>query len=340
MKNLVLAILLLLIPVTGRAQMAGQPACATRTVAVSVTGRDGRPLLNLTPGNFHAKTHGKTLQIVSARMASPAGRTVLVLDESPSLWGQQGWRRLFAGALADDFLTHQGGGRQIAFVGFGSKINAEASFTMRPASLLRLLPPAVLPNVKSPPVHGQTALWDTLASALTLFGRVQPGDAVYVITDGRDDHSEKTSREVTEEYQRQGIRLFGFLSVEPSSWRLVLRSPEEPGPDGLAHMTRETGGGELLYPYGHGLAPGVQAPPEYAIEAWFHYWPHLQFPALRPVLNGLYGRMFDEYLLEIRLPKPSLKTVKWKLELAGIPGKTAHDLVLDYPRELAACTAN
>jgi hypothetical protein len=87
----------------------------------------------------------------------------------------------------------------------------------------------------------RTSLFDSLVYALDLFHASQPGDAIYLISDGGDNHSKHQEKDVERTLLARGIRLFSLIL----SNRYFMTKEEAGGGDDLEHLTEMTGGSTL-----------------------------------------------------------------------------------------------
>jgi len=90
--------------------------------------------------------------------------------------------------------------------------------------------------------HGQTSLVDALATGLAQMKRASnPRKALLVFSDGGDNHSRATEREVMRSLAETGVQIYAVDSAEPAIFRA--RSPEEfTGPDLLERLCDSAGG--------------------------------------------------------------------------------------------------
>ena len=59
--------------------------------------------------------------------------------------------------------------------------------------------------------QGHTALFDSISDGLSLFREKQFGNAIYLITDGRDNKSKLSAAKIREDLIAAGVRVFFFL---------------------------------------------------------------------------------------------------------------------------------
>ncbi len=90
--------------------------------------------------------------------------------------------------------------------------------------------------------HGPTALLDALAAGLAqMKGARNPRKALLVLSDGGDNHSRASEREVLRSLEETGVQIYAVDSAGPSVFRT--RSPEEfTEPDLLERLCDSAGG--------------------------------------------------------------------------------------------------
>ena len=90
--------------------------------------------------------------------------------------------------------------------------------------------------------HGQTSLLDALETGLAQMKRARnPRKAMLVFSDGGDNHSRASEREVIRSLEETGVQIYAIDSAEPALLRE--RSPEEfSGPDLLERLCDSAGG--------------------------------------------------------------------------------------------------
>jgi hypothetical protein len=159
---------------------------------------------------------------------------------------------------------------------------------------------------------------------VSVFGSPQPGDAVYLITDGGDNMSKIRPGQIEDSFLGKGVRLFAFLIV--SGLNFGLMPDEEQGLDVVKRLTESTGGNYMVL---FGVRPLVGQPNFRMSEEQ-----KLRFAYSAQVL---YAQMKEFSWLGVSLPSRVDKTRDWNLELNRASNKTHKDLRLRYPHKLIPC---
>jgi hypothetical protein len=177
----------------------------------------------------------------------------------------------------------------------------------------------------------RTALWDALWQATDQFTPPMPGDVIYALTDGGDNCSHHTEKQLEDKLLARGIRVFGFVPVVPLSSRA--RTPEEAsGPGAMRDIVLTTGGN--LIP----LCADQEDPLCGRLGHRFDDWTKdLRRSLLLSSANQLYQQMALYYDTRIQLPFALKKRTEWDLVIADDRGRKRKDVELLYPRRLPGC---
>ena len=296
--------------------VAQQDPCLTRTVPVNVMTSDGNLVWGLHASDFKAQLGRQPAEIVSVTADAGQHRAVIVLDASASMVDK--WGPSFAVAQSLPKWTPH---TAFALLTFSDQIRERVGFdkgndavTTKLADLEKFTP------------GGQTALLDALHQALALLTPLQLGDAIYVISDGEDNHSRLSASAVGNELRASRVRLFGFILKMVTSGR----TPQEPGGPGfLQQLTSESGGDSIVY--GRGRVPsarGVDLP----------FFPKDRGRGIVTFAVRAFGQEISEfYRLEIKLPAPLEKPRSWKLEVSAPKGTKGRPFIVIYPEQLMPC---
>jgi hypothetical protein len=208
-----LSLLIVCLPALLFAQSA--PGCKDRVVITGVLDARGVPVKNLAVTDFTAIYRGKPLTVVSSEYReNPHARVRVLLDVSASMRGESSsdkWK--IAHAVASDFVSSAPTGMGVSLWSFSSAVQEkfEASDGRQPIQDW-LASSAVRAGSE---VKGRTALLDAIVASIHELSPAQPGDAIYVITDGADNVSKTNSSQVERWLLDSGIRLFAFLLPDP-----------------------------------------------------------------------------------------------------------------------------
>jgi Ca-activated chloride channel family protein len=194
---------------------------------VSVLDHSERPVAGLRADQFRV-SEDKTSQRIRYFSHDDAPVAVaLVLDASASM----AVRFEDARCAAQAFIAGSNEQDQfnVILVSDRSRLPLETS---NPASEL----PDSLASVRP---DGQTALWDSVIVALRQLGRAPFGKkAVLLITDGGDNHSRTSERELKSVLEEAGVQIYAVVPFNPFATR-----PEETrGPLELEELASATGG--------------------------------------------------------------------------------------------------
>ena len=307
----------------GTALAAQTDSCVRRTIPVNLRTEKGQIVTGLATENFRAELHRKAVRIVSVTAVSGTPRVAVLIDKSGSMGATKGlWQANVA--VARDLVKALPVGSQVSISTFSDKTAKLVPFTDDRPHLQE-----VLENVQADMPHGRTALWDALAEvAASQFADPRPGDSVYLISDGHDSDSKKSTRDVRRAFAAARIRLFAFSIAEALSSNMI---PEGWSEKDLPDLVEAAGGTEVMLrrnPMGMGpdarsfpvLADKSGNPTE-AGRALLH-----QFPLI-----------FSYDAVVVELPEAIPKDQPLELKLQGL---TERNLILSYPHILAACDTN
>jgi len=282
-------------------------ACASRRVIVNVRDRQGRFVMGLQPGSFQATLRGKPISVlsVSRRVTSP--RVVLLLDHSGSVnRSNHEWEasRFVAGHVVASAST----ALRIALVIFSDRILDTVDFDHSSSDAMPKL--LNLGDGKGP-----TALYDSVMYATGLLEPAQLGDAIYIVSDGGDNHSKARAREVEQGLTSRRIRLF-WADLPLAMFH---SEEEELGQEELQGLAEATGGAMVT-------TQGVSSPAG-----------RESFGARA---NVVYDMMRSFYELEAGVPAGIERNATWELKVVDDHGKKLKDVEVFYPRRLPSCVAS
>lgn len=290
-----------------------QAPCSPIGVTVA---EEGRVVTDLSATDFEVSIDGDPRTITSAKLRQTA-RFVLVLDSSGSMSDPKGGsreRRIWSMLIqtASSIVSTAPRNHSIGLVTFSDKVEA----LVPPTTRRELISNALDRKWQDPrPPYGKTSLWDALHSAVELFGRVQDGDFIVVISDGGDNASKTRIQAVQAELTRQHIRLFPVISL-----RTGLRTDEEiEGPRELQDLAENTGGAALnFYPW-----------------AWLNRSSEERQQLVGSLARGIVALSSLQYVLEFQSPQLE-KPKTLRIRLAG-EQRNRKKLKLLYQRTIGPC---
>lgn len=314
-----LKLLLLFFFALARPQAQTTADCKERAVIVNALAANGIPIENLAGRDFKVSYHGQLVPVVwSQHRQFPGGRIIVLLDTSGSMKGESDgsakWKIAHAAAL--EFVSSAPSLAQVSFMGFALELGPrfEASAGRRPIE--DWLNRSTVREGKE--VKGRTALYQTILAALRDLGPTNPGDAIYVITDGGDNSSKERVSRV--EGALRGVRLFTFL-LNGS-----LKTEEErSGIEDLYELTNRSGGFLVR------ISPSVGG----------YDFRDRTLAAIRTSTRMLQAQMASFYVLGIQFPDNLPKVKDWKVDVVDAGGHRRKDVTVTYPRNLppAGCVA-
>jgi len=201
--------------------------------------KTGVQIEGLTAENFRVTLDGKRLKVQSAERENLRLHIAVLLDTSGSMSAGRKWDAAFDMTEATIRLLLP---NEISVVVFSDRRHTMWSFEGADLALKGLENLRRM-RAKIPAEQGRTALWDTMAMALSAL-KLQNGDAVVLISDGGDNSSAISSYASVEKKVRQsGVRVFGISVGEDE-----LKSPEElEGTLGFHQLIDISGGAGVWY---------------------------------------------------------------------------------------------
>ena len=299
---------------------ADHPDCVERTIPVSLSDRNGVPLPNLTASNLQGTYQKRPIVIRSVEVNDRPPRVMVLVDTSGSMRTTGSSNADLAAAVVSKLPANV----EVGLAFFAAKTVLVVTPTTDRVKLLYALEPLRKGFYYD---EGMTALRSALLDSVKIFGPPVFGDTVLLISDGGENHSKASERDVEGILVSSGIRVFA-LTLQ-SEFGLLIRSrtvEELDGPGTVQAVVRSTGGTALLIP-----------PP---------YFPTrpadiLEKNGKETQLGHDIGRQIEQllkfYRVEITLPGPVDKPRNWKLDLAGFDKGPAGKLELIYPTVLTPC---
>ena len=241
---------------------------------------------------------------------------MILLDSSGSMtFPSEKWR--LARLLAGDIVVYAAAPAQLALVTFSGEIHGVDGFSVSRSALLDKMRRIDDPKQ----LGGTTGIADAIAKALDLLSPAQPGDSIYLITDGGDNHSKHKLWQLREALTASGTRLFAFLLLDP------MAGGDGPDAQDFRTLANDSGGAVAKF----GVQHRVIGFPQWDLE-----------PRTRAAISlgaeVLYRQMENTYRLELELPSVLSKVQKWKLDIVDTQGRKQKDVDVIYPHELFPCT--
>lgn len=297
-----------------------------RSIVVNVIERNGRQIRDLTKDDFHVRNNGQPVAVVDARFSAAPRRVLVLLDmsasmtESRSLAPTDKWE--FVRAAVMDLLQQAPSETQIGMITFSKSSHEAFVFSHSRGAIATWLNegPGRQPKLKGKEV--ETAFFDAIVQGVQTLEPVQPGDALYAITDGGDNASHFTRAKAEAMLLQSGTRLFTLCL--PS----FLAAEERDGADLLLRMVDDTGG------FAFGVLPKSTEPPSGSWTSW-HFSDQSSRAKLERYTEELNAQVYGFWTLRIAAPA-STKQTKLSLEVVDRSGKVRKDVLLAYPRFLTA----
>lgn len=302
----ILATLILLLVIFS-SLLAQTVPCPAASIPVGVRDTNGTFVSDVPASAYRATVHGKKVDVRSAALPTSGPRVVLILDVSGSMSAKPStWQHAMEAALdvaGSTTNTH------VALVLFASQVLDVLDFTHSRQEILdRLQTIARRDKPNGSEGKGQTALWDAILQSSAMLQSPETGDAIFAITDGGDNHSERNWGNAKRQLLQQGIRFFAFLPFE----RYFPTEEEKLGIENAESLAEQTGGD------------------------WTIIDGDVQPAAFRQHLALLYDALIHYYVLNLDLPafegKKSLK-----IEIVDPQRDKKKQRSAKYPREIYGC---
>jgi hypothetical protein len=277
--------------------------------------------IGVDPGLLQARTGRSQLRITSVEKV-PTRRLLLLVDGSGSmdevdkLWLRKRKATKTAEKVAEKFIMEILPQLPVAYGVFKEQLFLTPGFASDAGRLQE-----DIRNVRKQSQGARkkgTAIYDALAEGLLLFGETQPGDAILLITDGEDNRSKRSSKEIENRLRQSGVLLFVLLVSEHISGPLELA-----GREALIDIPRQTGGMVNV------------------LDAENPAWGFNQGTAgaEHDMSSFLHERLLSSYRLHVAAPE-SKKAQKWTLSLRADADARWKEVKLSYPERLQPCAAS
>ncbi len=163
---------------------------------------------------------------------------------------------------------------------------------------------------------GHTAIYDALHEGIMRFQATQPEDAILLFSDGDDNSSKRSARQLETELRATGVRLFTILLDRHAS------SPQQQEQrQTMIDLTQRSGGiVHVLDTTQPGW--GFDKPSQAAAQELLRFWKE-------DVMNG--------YLLRLQVPSNFKKEQRWTLLINRNADPRLKNAVVSYPDRLRPC---
>jgi von Willebrand factor type A domain len=290
------------------------PNCQHRTVIVSMIDARGIVPTDLTVDNFKVTYKGRATNPESVVHTKGRRRVLVLLDVSGSMRDTMTgtfdkWQ--IARGAAWELVAALPPGSKASLMTFSSKPEIVAAMSSDRTSIHDWLNGGV---ARSPEwLKGHTALYSAVESAVAQLQPTEPGDAIYLITDGGDNASTVREPKVENELRSSGVRLFALMLPPGGPF---ITEEERLGPEDLLRMSKGSGG--------------------FLEIAGTIYDDHMK-SQIRLRAQQLSSQIADFYSITVQLPENPDKSQHLDLNVVDDRGHKRKDFVLAYPRKLSPC---
>ncbi len=309
------------------AMMAGplhaQMPCLERTIPVNVLTANGQVVPGLSPQNFLGKIRGQEVTILSAASDFGPRRVVMVLDASGSM--QKFWD--IALLAAKRFISTDQNA-SLALITFSGEVENRVDFSQGRQRVSDELD--ALQNLARFSHPDRTALRDAVLAAIDLLKAPKLGDAIFLVTDSRENASNATDPEFTRIALASGVRVFAFVPTQELSDRA--RTPEAPGGPNWLHGFVTASGGDFA-----SFSPETDTAPDFG-PRFSTSLTEAGEEKMGLATVGFANEMTGFYRLTIKLADPLKKPRGWELNVVDANGKTNKQWTIIYPHQLASCS--
>ncbi len=192
--------------------------CPSPVLLLNSVGQDFSAQRNIKGEDLEVTVDGKRVPFVSLSLTSGPHRVVLIFDASSSMHPSDerpGWQRTSL-VTATFGIQRPRAPHWRCLRSVMSRRESDAFETRERVER------KILDLAKTEP-HGKTALFDSIDQALSLLGTPELGDAIYVVSDGGDNHSNVSFSKLKEKLVSHGVRVFVFpIPVKGARTHLLL----------------------------------------------------------------------------------------------------------------------
>jgi hypothetical protein len=290
----------------------------TQTVPVRVVDRETAvPIEPLTAGIFTASME-KTSLPVSSPAHIVAGRIIVLIDESGSMAGRGASSSPFTHRQREailavkqtlkELMAKLPPGVSAEYGLLNNKLVLSETFVSSPGEVRKAIDEVTARFGRAP--IGTTSIYDSLHEALKRFGEPQAGDSIVLLTDGLDNRSKLSEKELEQEFRAAKARLLTIMVDAPYN------DASEEAPRPVQQLVARTGGSTLpINPEGPS-------------------WVGLATATLRRFWNE---RVLTTDVIQVQVPGILKKEAKWKLMVNPEADARLRHAVVIYPDRLAPC---
>jgi Mg-chelatase subunit ChlD len=299
-------------------------SCQQRTVIATVADARGVVPEDLTSDNFSVSHRGRAAPLLSATYSKRPRRVVVLLDVSGSMSSHepgriQKWE--VARAAAWEFFAALPLGSKAGLTTFSEKaeIQTTLSSDLRPIQIWLNGETARHPES----FYGRTALYAAVQSAVSQLQPTEPGDAIYVITDGGENASRMSESKLEGTLGLSGVRLFVLIVPRGA----FVGEEERIGLAELLEISKRSGG------FVEVLGPSINAP---LSDRLAFYDDHMK-ERITHHSQQFSLEIEAFYLLTLQFPENPEKNQHLDINVVDARGSSRKDLSVAYPRKLSAC---
>jgi hypothetical protein len=296
-----------------RCQQSGD--CQSTNLIVGVRDVRGSFIPGLDTAAFRAELSHHAVKISSSSRQHSSPRLIVLIDVSGSMSHPGKWK--IASAVANELVSDAPADAQIGFAMFADDVREAVPFTSERGIVIEKV--RQLPSLAQAERKGKSAIRDSIARTVDLFQKPEPGDAIYVITDGEDNASRTDLKKTRGILTARGVRLFVFLMRSK-----LLDADDRVHVNDFEGLAPQVGGMVIRYEAQDGFP-----------EEWYDGARSQEL--LTSSTKIIDQEIWNYYLLRMQLPSTFSKEQKWNLELLDRNGRKRKDAELAYPREFLPC---
>jgi hypothetical protein len=264
-----------------------------------------------TLANFTATLDGHLIKLTGLHADAAPHRFVVLLDQSGSMK-----ERLWPGelTLAKHFAAALSPTARAGLIAFDEVIQSKVPL----ASGVDL--EKKLQEIERTQPKGRTSILTALGEALDLLEPFQPGDLVYLISDGGENSPRSANwNKLRDRLQRNGVRLFAMILVDDhfEAPHNGVTLEEQQGWSTLRSLILDSGGVYSLISYSRS-----------------HEWNE---KVVSDAAYAFYRVMMYDYLLEIEVPKSSKDAMRLNLKFENPQNRKERYRVLSTSRIFNRC---